>query len=218
MSFSGLLRKLLIPFAPSAGPDSSPAECSQELQSESTDSGTEFIWKVARKNLRLCSRCPFLEGNLLRQRNTSTFRVSDSVCVRVCFGSQHKEGVSCHPQGSGIVHAWGGPIILFFFHLNELLSCPPLISGVWQRVIEGQSPRKWSLFTQPNYAGPTAACLWFIGPKIPSSGNNNALKLQTPLPHRTQTGQPKPRRDRRHPANISINTTRVSKEYRTPQG
>lgn len=93
--------------------------------------------------------------------------------------------MSCHPQRSGIVHAWGGPIILFFFYLNELLSCPPLISGVWQRVIEGQSPRKWSLFTQPKYAGPTPACLWFIGPKIPSSGNNNALKLQTPLPHRT---------------------------------
>lgn len=119
--------------------------------------------------------------------------MSDSVCVRMCFGSQHKEGVSCHPQGSGIVHAWGGPIILFFFHLNELLSCPPLISGVWQRVIEDQSPRKWSLFTQPKYAGPTAACLWFIGPKIPSSGNNNALKLQTPLPHRTsRQGSPSP--------------------------
>lgn len=40
---SVLLEKLSIPFAPSAGPDSSPAECSQELQSESTDSGTEFI-------------------------------------------------------------------------------------------------------------------------------------------------------------------------------
>lgn len=40
---SVLLGKLSIPFAPSAGPDPSPAECSQELQSESTDGGTEFI-------------------------------------------------------------------------------------------------------------------------------------------------------------------------------
>lgn len=40
---SVLLGKLSIPFASSAGPDSSPTECSQELQSESTDSGTEFI-------------------------------------------------------------------------------------------------------------------------------------------------------------------------------
>jgi len=127
---SVLLGKLSIPFALRAGPDSSPAECSQELQSESTDSGTEFVRRVARKNLGLRSRCPFLAGNLLRQRNTSTLGVSASVCARVCFGSQHKAGVSCHPRGSGTVHAWGGPIILFFFHLNELLSCPPLISGV----------------------------------------------------------------------------------------
>jgi len=40
---SGLLSKLLIPFALSVGPNPSPVECSQELQSESADGGTEFI-------------------------------------------------------------------------------------------------------------------------------------------------------------------------------